>query len=83
MKNNLHTNSVQLNNYNIRMASFEGREHIVVPVVMMAEGVHSGSHGPILHLGAEIGRFPGAWDGIPVTVGHPMHEQGFGVSAKQ
>jgi len=58
-------------NYTVRRETFNDKEHIVVPVVMMVEGVHSGSHGPILHLADELGRYPESWDGIPVTIGHP------------
>lgn len=62
---------VATENYTIRREQLSGVDHIVVPVVMMVEGVHSGSHGPILHLAEELGRFPESWDGIPVTIGHP------------
>jgi len=44
---------------------------------MMKEGVHSGSHGPLLHLSDELGRFTGAWNGIPVTIQHPEREGGY------
>lgn len=57
--------------YNIRSETFEGKNYIVVPVVMMREGVHAGSHGPLLHLAEELGKFEAAWNGIPVTVNHP------------
>jgi hypothetical protein len=59
-------------NYTVRREQLNGVEHIVVPVVMMVEGVHSGSHGPILHRADELGRYPESWDGIPVTIGHPI-----------
>lgn len=59
-------------NYVIRREQLNGVDHIVVPVVMMVEGVHSGSHGPILHLAEDLGRYPESWDGIPVTIGHPL-----------
>lgn len=58
-------------NYIIRRETFDGKQHLVVPVVMMVEGVHVGSHGPVLHLAEELGRYPESWDGIPVTIGHP------------
>jgi len=58
--------------YQIRIRNYQGRQHIVVPVVMMVEGVHSGSHGPLLHLAEDLGHFPAAWNGIPVMVGHPQ-----------
>jgi len=59
-------------NYTITRQQLNGKTHIVVPVVMMVEGVHVGSHGPILHLAEELGRYPESWDGIPVTIGHPL-----------
>ena len=66
-------NIVQINrNYVIRSETLDGKRHIVVPVVMMVEGVHNGSQGPLLHLAEELGRFPGAWNGIPVTIQHPQ-----------
>jgi hypothetical protein len=57
--------------YAIRHEELDGKQYIVVPVTMMVEGVHSGSHGPVLHLAEELGRYPESWDGMPVTIGHP------------
>jgi len=68
------------NNYTIREEVLDGKTHIVVPVVMMVEGVHCGSHGPILHQAAELASFTEAWNGIPVTINHP-EEGGANVSA--
>ena len=63
---------IQLNSgYVIRSEVYENRSYIVVPVVMMVEGVHDGSQGPLLHLAEDLGRFPESWDGIPVMVQHP------------
>ena len=62
---------VTTSNYELRNETLNGINYIVVPVTMMVEGVHSGSHGPILHLAQELGRYPESWDGIPVTIGHP------------
>lgn len=58
----------------MRTKILEGRKHLVLPVVMMVEGVHNGSHGRLLHLSEELGKFPGSWDGIPVMVGHPQKD---------
>jgi len=65
--------------YTIREEMHQGRKHLVVPVIMLTEGVHAGSHGPLLHLADEMGRFPGAWDGIPISVQHPV-EDGMNIS---
>jgi len=66
--------------YTIKTKIHQGRKHIIVPVVMMVEGVHNGSHGPLLHLAEDLGRFPASWDGIPVTINHP-NVDGINVSA--
>lgn len=60
-----------VDNYTMRQENLEGRLHYVVPVVMMVEGVHSGSAGPLYHTVEELSRFPEAWNGIPVVVHHP------------
>ena len=78
--------AMQANNYSLRTEVYEGKEHLVVPVVMMVEGVHNGSHGPILHTIEELGKFPGAWNGIqfpcfiPRKMEHsflPIHQRCF------
>lgn len=60
----------------IRMESHLGRMWIVAPMVMVKEGVLNGN----LVLAEEFGRYVEAWNGIPVTLGHPM-ENGVHVSA--
>ena len=67
--------------YGIGKATFEGKGHLIVPVVMMVEGVHQGSHGALFHPAEELGRFEAAWNGIPVTISHPKDLQGNYVSA--
>lgn len=69
------------NSYSVRQVTFEGRPHLVVPVVMMVEGVHSGSQGPILHTSDQLSRVVDAWNGIPVVIGHPKNAQGRYISA--
>jgi hypothetical protein len=72
---------IQVNDYTIRTEQHEGRQHLVVPVIMMVEGVHSGSAGPLLHQGEDLGRYPASWDGIPVTIQHPQDGAGNPISA--
>lgn len=73
---------IQTNNrYSLRRVEHQGRQHLVVPVVMMVEGVHCGSHGAIFHPAEELGRFTASWDGIPVTIDHPSDDNGQGISA--
>lgn len=75
----LHTNTSR--QYQIRATNHEGKPHIIVPVVMMVEGVHSGSQGPVLHTAQELGHLPQSWNGVPVVVGHPQNQSGHYVSA--
>jgi hypothetical protein len=50
------------------------KPYLVVPVVMMVEGVHNGSQGALFHSIAELGKFPESWNGIPVVIFHPEIE---------
>lgn len=65
---------VQANNYEIRMETYMGRKHLIVPVVMMVEGVHCGSAGPLFHSIEELGKYPDSWNGIPVSIQHPEQD---------
>lgn len=67
--------------YEIRTETHQGKEHIVVPVVMMVEGVHNGSRGPLLHTAQELGHIVDSWNGIPVVIDHPQDSAGNYVSA--
>lgn len=58
-------------NYTVREETLRGKKHYVVPVVMMVQGVHHGSQGPLLHQISELGKFPDSWNGIPVVIDHP------------
>lgn len=69
--NNMRIVSVQANNYQLRTEIHQGRSHLVAPVVMLNEGVLNGSAGPLLHLAEQFGKFPGAWNGIPIFIDHP------------
>ena len=58
----------------------EGREWLVVPMIMLTEGVHNGSSGPGLYEGAEIGKILLSWNHKPVVVYHPT-QNGQSISA--
>lgn len=64
-----------------RRAELEGRPHLVVPCVMLVEGVINGSQGPLLYPKEENGKDPSAWDHMPVVVYHPEQDGKF-VSAR-
>lgn len=66
--------------YAIQHKKHQGRNHIVVPVTMMVEGVHHGNLGPILYLAEELGLIPESWNGIPVVIQHPQKD-GISISA--
>lgn len=63
--------------YEVRYEDHQGRPHIVVPVIMMVEGVHEGSAGPVYHKADELGKVPGSWNGMPVVVNHPQKDGRF------
>jgi len=71
------TYSQALKDYEIRQEMHEGRKHMVVPVVMMVEGVHSGSKGAVLHTAEELGKIVSSWNGIPITINHPQQDDNF------
>src|SRR5512135_634699 len=52
--NEMVIHNVKVNDYQIREERHQGRNTVVVPVIMMVEGVHSGSHGPLLHPAEEL-----------------------------
>ncbi|QDP55368.1 MAG: hypothetical protein Tp176DCM1853251_52 [Prokaryotic dsDNA virus sp.] len=62
----------------VRRDVFEGQEHLVVPVVMIVEGVLNDALVPA----AEFAKFPDAWNGRPVPVLHPQ-ENGAHISANR
>ena len=64
----------------VRYDRMEGRDYIVVPMVMITEGIHNGSNGPLFYPEDEFTRNPGTWNHIPVVVYHPSIN-GVGVSA--
>lgn len=71
--------SVNFASYSVQVKKFEGRDHIIVPVVMLTEGVHHGSGGPVFYPAEEIAKFPAAWNGVPTPIYHP-EDNGFPIS---
>lgn len=63
--------------YTAKTAMWQGKEFLVVPVVMMVEGVHSGSRGPIFHSATELEKSVPLWEGMPVTISHPQQNGQF------
>ena len=54
-----------------RYSVMEGRDYIVLPVVILMEGVHAGSNGPVLYELADMEKFAPSWNHKPVVVYHP------------
>lgn len=55
----------------VRRESLDGRSYYVSPVVMIVEGVHNGSSGPVYYSSEELAKFPEVWNGKPVVIYHP------------
>ncbi len=80
-------NEIVIVHYNTQMAyvpsirQWNDTEYIVVPVVMMVEGVHNGNRGAIFHDANELGKIEASWNGIPVTIMHPIDANNQFISA--
>lgn len=70
-KNNMNIIKNIIKNFTIRREEREGAQFIVVPIVALVEGVHSGNNGPRFYPVVEIEKSAGNWNGIPLTIGHP------------
>lgn len=55
------------------------RTYVSAPVVIMVEGVHHGSRGPLLYTIDELSAVD--WNNIPVTITHPEDQSGNAMSA--
>ncbi len=68
-------NSLQTVNRNIkpvvRHDTLEGVDYLVVPMVMLTEGVHAGSNGPLYYPPDELMKTPVVWNHKPIVVYHP------------
>lgn len=69
-----------LANTPIRREVLKKKEYIVAPMVMITEGVHNGSGGPLLYKADDLKRAVPAWNMKPIVVYHPQIN-GQGVSA--
>lgn len=67
-----------------RKDTLNGRAYTVVPMVMLAEGVHAGSNGPLYYPDEELSKTPAVWNHKPIVLpDHPVDNSGNGVSACQ
>jgi len=60
----------------LRKEMFEGREHLVFPVVALVEGVifAVNAEAPELVLAEELAKAPEGWNGRPIVMNHPSIE---------
>lgn len=55
----------------VRNEKLEGKDCLVVPMVMIVEGVLNGSGGPLYYPAEELAKVPAVWNHKPVVVYHP------------
>lgn len=72
----LHTLTFNLKSPKVRREVLNGKEYLVVPMVMIVQGVHNGSAGPLLYTNDELQKVPAAWDHKPVLIRHPKQGSG-------
>lgn len=63
-----------------RRELLEGNEYLVCPMVMLTEGVHAGSNGPLYYPNTELAKTPVVWDHKPIVLYHPT-QNGSAISA--
>jgi hypothetical protein len=63
----------------VRRENHNGKTFVISPVIAIRQGVLNGE----LALADEIGRYPAAWNGIPLPLGHPVDQEGNPISANQ
>ena len=63
-----------------RYEQLGGKTYMVVPAIMLTEGVWPGSQGPLYYPPAEMSKNPVVWNHKPIVVYHPTID-GLGVSA--
>lgn len=67
--------------YRVTRKTVDGTDYVVVPVAMMAEGVHNGSGGRVYHHPDKFGANARHWNGVPAVTEHPQDENNTYVSA--
>ena len=63
-----------------RYETMDGIQYLVVPAVMLTEGVHAGTQGPLLYQSGDMSKNPVTWNHKPVVLYHPTLN-GEGISA--
>jgi hypothetical protein len=63
-----------------RHEELEGEDYLVVPMVMLTEGVHRGNNGSLYYPAKELRKTPEHWNHKPIVIYHPT-KNGSAVSA--
>lgn len=63
----------------LRRELLDGKEHVVLPLVALVEGVYQCANcpRPNFYPASEFGKVASAWNGRPVTIGHPVRDGRF------
>lgn len=56
----------------VRFDELDGKKVLVAPVILIKEGVHNGSAGPIYYGDEDLQKSPESWNHKPVVVYHPV-----------
>lgn len=71
MSKQLHTYVSTMEAVSYRRETRGGIRYIVAPVIMLVEGVHHGSAGPVYYPPEALQAHPYAWNGVPLPIYHP------------
>jgi hypothetical protein len=74
MEKQVRTISAAAAGYTAREEDYQGRKHLVVPVVALVEGVIQAMNAPNPEFvsAEEFSKAPGGWNGRPIFLGHPL-----------
>lgn len=67
---------------NTRTEELHGRKYLVAPLSMIVPGVLNGSEGPLLYLEQDLVSSQLSWNGLPITLNHPMDDNNGPTSAR-
>lgn len=66
----------------VKKGTIDERQYLVVPLVMLKEGVLNGSKGALFYPKQECSKNIDAWNGMPIVLNHPVGHSGEAVSAR-
>lgn len=68
---NMETIVFNLDTKLVQEDTMDGRVYFVAPVVLMTEGVHNGSLGPLFYSASELEKWTPSWNHKPIVINHP------------